>query len=66
MISSQEGTDARLDRPPARETEQETQEPADDVPAAPSEVRKAAGGRSRRASVPSWDEIMFGNSRQPD
>jgi len=29
-------------------------------------VRKAAGGRSRRASVPSWDEIMFGNSRQPD
>ena len=52
--------------PPARETEQETQEPADDVPAAPSEVRKAAGGRSRRASVPSWDEIMFGNSRQPD
>jgi len=29
-------------------------------------VRKAAGGRSRRASVPSWDEIMLGNSRQPD
>jgi len=29
-------------------------------------VRKAAGGRSRRSSVPSWDEIMFGNSRQPD
>jgi hypothetical protein len=29
-------------------------------------VRKAAGGRSRRASVPSWDEIMFGNSRQPE
>jgi hypothetical protein len=29
-------------------------------------ARKAAGGRSRRASVPSWDEIMFGNSRQPD
>jgi hypothetical protein len=28
--------------------------------------RKAAGGRSRRASVPSWDEIMFGTSRQPD
>jgi len=23
-------------------------------------------GRSRRASVPSWDEIMFGTSRQPD
>ena len=28
--------------------------------------RKAAGGRSRRSSVPSWDEIMFGTSRQPD
>ena len=29
-------------------------------------ARKAASGRSRRASVPSWDEIMLGNSRQPD
>jgi Protein of unknown function (DUF3071) len=29
-------------------------------------AKKAAGGRSRRASVPSWDEIMLGNSRQPD
>ena len=29
-------------------------------------VKKAAGGRSRRASVPSWDEIMLGNNRQPD
>jgi len=29
-------------------------------------TRKAASGRSRRASVPSWDEIMLGNSRQPD
>jgi Protein of unknown function (DUF3071) len=29
-------------------------------------ARRAAGGRSRRASVPSWDEIMFGNSRQSD
>jgi len=29
-------------------------------------VKKAAGGRNRRASVPSWDEIMLGNSRQPD
>ena len=36
-------------------------EPARERPA-----RKAAGGRSRRASVPSWDEIMLGNSRQPD
>jgi Protein of unknown function (DUF3071) len=28
--------------------------------------RRGSGGRSRRSSVPSWDEIMFGNSRQPD
>jgi DUF3071 family protein len=37
-------------------------------PAAPQRgrARKAAGGRSRRSSVPSWDEIMFGTSRQPD
>ncbi|HEY4853637.1 MAG TPA: septation protein SepH, partial [Streptosporangiaceae bacterium] len=35
-------------------------------PARERPVRKAAGGRSRRSSVPSWDEIMFGNSRQPD
>jgi Protein of unknown function (DUF3071) len=28
--------------------------------------RKAAGGKGRRSSVPSWDEIMLGNSRQPD
>jgi hypothetical protein len=35
-------------------------------PARERPVRKAAGGRSRRAPVPSWDEIMLGNSRQPD
>jgi hypothetical protein len=35
-------------------------------PARERQTRKAAGGRSRRASVPSWDEIMLGNSRQPD
>jgi len=28
--------------------------------------RRAAGSRSRRSSVPSWDEIMLGTSRQPD
>jgi Protein of unknown function (DUF3071) len=58
----------------AREQDSERQ-PAEFDPAAadgaPGQARerparKAAGGRSRRASVPSWDEIMFGNSRQPD
>jgi hypothetical protein len=29
-------------------------------------ARKAAGGRPRRSSVPSWDEIMFGTSRPND
>jgi hypothetical protein len=33
---------------------------------AASPARRAAGGRSRRSSVPSWDEIMFGNTRQSD
>ena len=36
------------------------------VPQRARAARKAAGGRSRRSSVPSWDEIMFGTSRQPD
>jgi hypothetical protein len=46
---------------------------ADSAASAPEEAepvarpaRRAAGGRSRRAPVPSWDEIMFGNTRQPD
>ena len=47
--------------------------PAETAPPAPGEAvgeqtarqgRKAA--RGRRSSVPSWDEIMFGNSRQRD
>jgi hypothetical protein len=29
-------------------------------------AKKGAGSRSRRSSVPSWDEIMFGTSRQQD
>jgi Protein of unknown function (DUF3071) len=37
-----------------------------EAPARERPARKAAGSRSRRASVPSWDEIMFGNNRQPD
>ena len=43
--------------------ETESQEPP--VPQR-GRARKAAGGRSRRSSVPSWDEIMFGTSRQPE
>jgi hypothetical protein len=44
--------------------------PASGVQQAPAMERparkKTAGGRPRRSSVPSWDEIMFGTSRQPD
>ena len=47
----------------ANAPEAEGQEPA--VPQR-GRARKAAGGRSRRSSVPSWDEIMFGTSRQPE
>ena len=49
----------------AAETEAE---PATQAAPAPRErpARKAAGGRSRRSSVPSWDEIMFGTSRPND
>jgi hypothetical protein len=46
----------------ARPAEQEQSAPAAAVPRE-RPARKAAGGRSRRSSVPSWDEIMFGNSR---
>jgi Protein of unknown function (DUF3071) len=37
-----------------------------DAPEPPATAAKKAGGRSRRASVPSWDEIMFGTSRPQD
>jgi hypothetical protein len=61
--------------PPPADPAEEAQEPAAaaEAQAAPVQpparerpARKAAGGRSRRASVPSWDEIMLGNSRQTD
>jgi hypothetical protein len=35
-------------------------------PAAAQTGRRAAGGRGKRSSVPSWDEIMFGSSRPRD
>jgi hypothetical protein len=35
-------------------------------PEAPGRPGRKAAARGRRASVPSWDEIMLGNSRQPD
>ena len=51
---------------PSRPLPAEQDSGAQEPPARERPARKAAGGRSRRASVPSWDEIMFGTSRQPD
>jgi hypothetical protein len=64
-VPSQGTRDAEAERRPA---ERDTAAAADGHRDQPDKrpVRKAAGGRSRRASVPSWDEIMFGNSRQPE
>lgn len=49
----------------AEEEAGQTAAVANDGPGRPGRARKAAGGRGRRASVPSWDEIMFG-ARRPD
>ena len=49
--------------------ESPAQPPADkhaDEAAPRGRGKKTAGARGRRSSVPSWDEIMLGNSRQPD
>ena len=53
---------------PAAEVAETAPEEGSQEPAVPQRgrARKAAGGRSRRSSVPSWDEIMFGTSRQPE
>jgi hypothetical protein len=53
---------------PAAELAEAAPEAGSQEPAMPQRGRgrKAAGGRSRRSSVPSWDEIMFGTSRQPE
>ena len=54
-----------LHQPPAA-AEEESHREADPAPAATQAGRRAAGGRGRRAPVPSWDEIMFGSSRPRD
>jgi hypothetical protein len=50
--------------PPDDAYETAAPDPEPEPPPAPA--RRASGGRARRSSVPSWDEIMFGNSRQTD
>ena len=64
------GNGRRPAQAPAQSPAQSPAQPSADVPA--DEVpprgrgKKSAGSRGRRSSVPSWDEIMLGNSRQPD
>jgi len=53
-------------RPPAAEAGAEAGQAAAAPVPRERPARKAAGGRSRRSSVPSWDEIMFGTSRPQD
>jgi len=61
---------ARVSAPPRPAAAEQDERAANGVQQAPAPERparkKAAGGRPRRSSVPSWDEIMFGSSRQPD
>ncbi|HEY2287272.1 MAG TPA: septation protein SepH [Streptosporangiaceae bacterium] len=47
-------------------TASEAPRPAEPAAAEPPARPGRKSGRGRRASVPSWDEIMLGNSRQPD
>ncbi len=58
------GADARPAAAAERPAEPTPGESRPEAP--PRTAKKAAGGRARRSSVPSWDEIMFGTSRQPD
>jgi hypothetical protein len=65
---------ARDDHPPVSVTaEKGAAKPASAVPApSATPVAEQAGrssrktARNKRSSVPSWDEIMFGSSRQRD
>jgi len=52
------------ERAPAPAASQEQRQPAAEQ--RPAKPARRSGGRPRRSSVPSWDEIMFGNSRQPE
>jgi hypothetical protein len=51
---------------PSFEPEEAAPPPPPKSPPRERPARKTAGGRSRRSSVPSWDEIMFGTSRRND
>jgi hypothetical protein len=50
----------------AHADQQPMSQPADDAADRGQRPQRRTPGRPRRSSVPSWDEIMFGTSRQPD
>ncbi|WP_425309356.1 septation protein SepH [Ammonicoccus fulvus] len=58
------GTAGRSRAPQSKERPQQplVGEPEETVPIKPGQSKR--GGRKKRASVPSWDEIMFGSPRQ--
>ena len=55
----------RQPEPPAKPAPAAAEQRPAETPPARGRAKKA-GQRGRRSSVPSWDEIMLGNSRQPD
>ena len=63
--SAENQADRSAENQADQNAENHTDQNADETPAR-GRGKKAAGPRGRRSSVPSWDEIMLGNSRQPD
>lgn len=64
--SAQDAPDPRRGPDPQEDRAHPPAAPAADSGPPPRAAKRASGGRSRRSSVPSWDEIMFGSSRQPE
>ncbi|HUC59486.1 MAG TPA: septation protein SepH [Streptosporangiaceae bacterium] len=62
--AASEPSEPRVAQEPAPPAASQAKERESEQP--PRPARRAGGSRSRRSSVPSWDEIMFGNSRQPE
>ncbi|MBD0293185.1 MAG: hypothetical protein ICV70_06380 [Jiangellaceae bacterium] len=63
-IASRVELDVDLDPQPDHPASAHRPEPP--APTTAHAARPVAGGRPRRPSVPSWDEIMFGRRRKPD
>lgn len=72
LVAAESAHENNLAAPPPRETTAEPPAAASNAvaPAEPTAEQTGRHGRKaargRRSSVPSWDEIMFGSSRQRD